>query len=247
MSLSVARPRISPRLSRRVLPWLVGLALMLALAPAEADQSLPVATAAGARADQTPLVGPDGLGQTKAPGAGTKALIALPMETLLPGHTLPSGAYSDEAARFARLMQGLHFGMTPEAVNALLPEPFDSAAWNVLPVTHYFGPTPVRYFWVSLTASGRLRSQIHACFGLPSYIAFYFEDHKLFLVSYRFATDALCPRVSNAADEIFGQATVLGHNLVSTEHYRTLNVDVVDLWQPGILPVVHRRWQAEAP
>ncbi|MDE2517087.1 MAG: hypothetical protein KGL12_13750 [Rhodospirillales bacterium] len=244
---SFARLRIPFPRSRRFLPWLAGIVLVLALAPARADQSLPVGGAAGARADQAPLVGPDGLGQSKAPGTGTKELIALPMETLLPGHTLPDGAYRDEAARLARLMQGLHFGMTPEAVNALLPEPFDSAAWNVLPVTHYFGPTAVRYFWVSLTASGRLRSQIHACFGLPSYIAFYFEDHKLFLVSYRFATDGLCPRVSDAADEIFGQATVLGRNLVSAEHYRTLNVDVVDLWQPGILPVVHRRWQAETP
>ena len=240
--------RLTRILAGRALP-LCALALLLGLAQAaRADDSLPVAPASPAASPgDAKLLGPDGLGAPPTPVIGTKMLIVLPLELLAPGQALPDEKAENDKARLAQLMQGLHFGMDPKAVNALLPEPFDSAAWDVLPVTHDFGPTPVRYFWVGLGASGRLKSLVRSCFGLPSYIAFYFEDHKLFLVSYRFASDRVCPRVVDAADDVFGLATTLPRNLVFAEHYRTLNVDVVDLWQPGILPVVHRRWQAEAP
>ncbi len=232
---------------RRILP-LCALAVLLAVPQSvRADSSMPVAPAArAASAADAPLVGPGGLGASSQSTIGTKRLITLPLAILAPGEFLPDEQGTNDKARFAQLMQGLQFGMAPKAVNALLPEPFDSAAWDILPVTHYFGPTPVRYFWVGLNASGPLKSQVTSCFGLPSYIAFYFEDHKLFLVSYRFATDPICPRTVDAADDIFGLATILPRNLIFAEHYRTLNVDVVDLWQPGVLPVVHRRWQAEA-
>jgi hypothetical protein len=92
---------------------------------------------------------------------------------------------------------GFRFGMSPEQVNALLPRPFATVAWQTLPVAREYKTAEVRYFFRPLAdftaAAGgpfyEALPELHACWSGESYVAFEFTAARLIHISIRLLPD----------------------------------------------------------
>ena len=141
-------------------------------------------------------------------------------------------AYRQSPADLGPLTGGILFGMKPNEVNALLPEPQAGMAWNALPLANEY-PEDVRYFWIRMSRLGVLTGGTTACVGQGSYVAFLFRSRGLFRLSFRLIPDATCPSVEVAARDILAHYAVLGQDVVRSIHYRFGGLDVVDITDPG--------------
>lgn len=159
-----------------------------AASPGSAPASAPATPGPNGTGGTVPAA-PGSSGVAKPGGSGPAAPQNLHANVVLnPGKDLGSG------------IGPFHFGMTPEQVNALLPNPFGNVASN--PVASEFKTAEVQYFWVhtaefiSPGAQGTYFEPLTAfqppCWNSGgSYVVFLFTSGRLFRISFRFATD--CP------------------------------------------------------
>ena len=182
--------------------------------------------------------------QVSPPSAlpATKLLLVLPTEDVATPSPVPSGA-ALVAAQTAAFPLGLHFGMSPEEVNARLAHPVPSVAKTALTEVPYLAPAEVDSFTVGVAAAGDLKPIITSCVGAPSHVVFMFTDRKLYTISFRFEHDGQCPNVAAAADAVFQRLLAIPPAAMPTEHYHVGDVDVVDAWDKSVDSVVRRRWR----
>lgn len=168
-------------------------------------------------------------------GAGAqetrRIVVVPPLQWDSPMGTFRS-AYRQSPADLGPLTGGILFGMKPNEVNALLPEPQSGLVWNALPLANEY-PEDVRYFWMRLSRAGGLTGGTTACLGQGSYVAFLFRSRGLFRISFRLIPDNTCPSVEVAARDILAHYAVLGQDIVQSRHYRFGGLDVVDITDPG--------------
>jgi hypothetical protein len=90
--------------------------------------------------------------------------------------------------------QEYKFGMTPDQINNLLPQPFGQVNWSALPIATEYKRDEVRYLWKYLTAFPNVRkfTEGNGCISQSSYIVFLFKNQKLFRISIRFLNDSAC-------------------------------------------------------
>lgn len=174
----------------------------------------------------------------------TKPLLVLPTDDAATPPPVPSGA-ALVAAETAAFPLGLHFGMSPEEVNARLAHPVPSVATAALTEVPYLVPAEVDSFTVGLAEAGNMKPIIPACFGAPSRVVFMFTNRKLYTISFRFEHDSTCPSVAAAADALFQHLLGIPPAAMPTEHYRVGDVDVVDAWDKSVDSVVRRRWRGQ--
>ncbi len=156
--------------------------------------------------------------------------------------------YHQTPTDFARLTGGILFGMQPNEVNALLPEPVVGVAWNTLPTANEF-PEDVRYFWIKLAnirgpESAGLAGGVTACAGEASHLLFLFRARGLFRMSYRLSPDASCPSVAEAATEILAYYATAASNVAISMHYRNGTSEVVDIVDPAAGYLIPMRWES---
>lgn len=178
--------------------------------------------------------------------AATKPLLVLPTDDVATPSKVPSGA-ALVAAETASFPLGLHFGMSPEEVNARLAHPVPSVAKAALTEVSYLAPAEVDSFAVGLVDAGDLKPIITSCFGAPSRVVFMFADRKLYTLSFRFEHDGKCPAAATAAaaDALFQHLLAIPPAAMPSEHYRVGDVDVVDAWDKSVESVVRRRWRGQ--
>lgn len=173
----------------------------------------------------------------------TKRLIALPPlewdAEMMAARPLLHQGPSDLAA----LTGGIAFGLRPDAVNGLLPEPTPGLGWTDLPLANEFAQD-VRYFWIKMQGSRDLSGGIASCIGANSYIVFYFRDRGLFRISYRFLSDTTCPQPREAAEAVFARYSGIGRGVALSVHYRNGRSEVVDITDPGSGALLSQRWLA---
>lgn len=178
-----------------------------------------------------------------ATAPATKRLIALPPlewdAEMMSARPLLHQGPSDLAA----LTGGIAFGLRPDVVNGLLPEPTPGLGWTDLPLANEFSQD-VRYFWIKVLGSRELSAGIVSCIGANSYIAFYFRDRGLFRISYRFLSDATCPQPREAAEAVFARYSSIGRDIALSVHYRNGRTEVVDITDPGSGALLSQRWLA---
>jgi hypothetical protein len=151
-------------------------------------------------------------------------------------------ASQQTAADFAGLAGGLAFGMSPEALNARLSEPYAGLSWNTLsPANEY--PAEAWYFGVQMGSVGVLRLDLTACTGGGSYLVFLFNTNGLFRISYRLAADEICPDTNEAAQQIFARYVSLGRGVAASTRYRTGQTHVVDITDPTAGALIPVRWR----
>jgi len=150
--------------------------------------------------------------------------------------------YRQTVTDFARLTDGIIFGLKPPEVNALLPRPSPRAEWHALPLAPEF-PEDVRYFWIRLGQGGPLDAGISTCVGESSYLVFLFRARGLFRMSYRLFPDRTCPSVADAATAVMAHYTTIDPAVALSMHYRNGNAEVVDIVDPGSGHMRTIRWQ----
>jgi hypothetical protein len=183
------------------------------------------------------------LSQPASPPA-TKLLLMLPTDDVGTPSKPPSGA-ALVAAETASFPLGLHFGLSPEEVNARLAHPLPSVAKASMTEVPYLAPAEVDSFTIGLADAGDLKPIIRSCFGAPSRVVFMFADRKLYTISFRFEHDSKCPSVAATADELFQHLLTIPPAAMPTEHYYVGDVDVVDAWDKSVDSVVRRRWRGK--
>ncbi len=158
-------------------------------------------------------------------------------------HAMGSGAPALHQGRsdLIALTAGVSFGMQPEDVNALLPTPYQSLGWGVMPQATEF-PGDVRYFWVRLDDAGALRMGSRGCTGTGSYLVFLFTNNGLFRLSYRLVPDKACPSVNETARDIFARYVTVGSEVALSVRYHTGSAEVVDVTDPGANFLIPVRW-----
>jgi hypothetical protein len=139
------------------------------------------------------------------------------------------------------LTAGVSFGMRPEDVNTLLPMPYQSLGWGVMPQATEF-PGEVRYFWIRPDDAGPLRMGSKGCTGAGSYLVFLFTNNGLFRLSYRLVPDKACPSVNETARDIFARYVAIGSQVALSVHYHTGSAEVVDVTDPGASFLIPVRW-----
>ena len=140
------------------------------------------------------------------------------------------------------LTGGIVWGLSPAAVNALLPVPVTGLDWATLPFANEY-PDEIRYFWTRLDTVRALRDGVTGCFGANSYIVFLFRSRGLFRVSWRLVADATCPSIRPAAEEIFARFLALDQAAALTAHYRPNKAEVVEITDPGASYLIPFRWE----
>jgi hypothetical protein len=151
--------------------------------------------------------------------------------------------YRQTQTDFVVLTGGIAFGMKPNEVNALLPEPLAGVAWQTMPLATEF-PEDVKYFWVRPPAGKPLGAGIESCVGEASYAVFLFRARGLFRISYRLVPDAACPSVADAAGAALAYYARIEPGVALSMHYRNGTTEVVDVVDPGAGYLVPIRWQA---
>lgn len=175
---------------------------------------------------------------------GTKRLLVLPTMDAENRPPPPSGA-ALIAAEEAAFPMHLHFGMSPEEVNARLAHPLASVAPGALAQVPYLLPAEVDAFTVGLADIGDLKPFIPSCYGAPSRVVFQFVARRLYAISFRFEHDTACPNAANAADDMFARLLPIPEDAMPSERYRVGDVDVVDAWDKSVDSVVRRRWRGQ--
>ncbi len=183
------------------------------------------------------------VGQSPVPPI--KPLLVLPTEDAGVRPLPPPSGAALVAAQVAVFPLGLHFGMSPEAVNASLAHPLPSVAPSALAVVPYLGPDTVVGFSIGMVEAGNLKPAITACFGPTSEIVIQFDASRLYALSFRFARDGACPDVSVAADQLYQRLLAIPPAAMPSEHYRVGAIEVVDAWDPTVTSVVRQRWHAQ--
>jgi hypothetical protein len=158
-----------------------------------------------------------------------------------PGMTAVRPAQSQTPGDLGNLTGGIVFGMTPNDVNARLPEPAFGVSWSALPMAKEFSED-VRYFWVRLEGARDLRQGTEHCLGANSYVAFLFRSHGLFRLSYRLFPDADCPAVDAAAADIFARYVRLYRAVAVATHYATGSAVAVEVNDPTADYLTPTRW-----
>lgn len=145
----------------------------------------------------------------------------------------------------ANLTNGVKFGMTPEELNATLPDPLPRQQLADLPLANEY-PDEVHYFGVPIAAAGGLRMNVAACMGNGSYVVFLFSSKGLFRISYRLVSDKSCPDTSRAARAVLAAYVPLGLSVALSSRYRTVSTEVVDITDPGASFLIPVRWHQGA-
>ncbi len=143
---------------------------------------------------------------------------------------------------FANLTGGIAFGMSPAEVNARLPDPSPGLSWSELRMANEY-PGEVRYFVVSVDHAGPLRTNLTACPGAASYIAFLFSKRGLFRLSYRLIADKGCGDTNEAAQEIFSRYVPIGQHVALSMRYRTGRTEVVEVTDSTAGYLIPTRWR----
>jgi hypothetical protein len=151
-------------------------------------------------------------------------------------------ALQQTANDFANLTGGIAFGMSAQAVNARLSEPYPGLTWNGLPMANEY-PGEVRYFRLPLASAGPLRMGMTACVGAGSYIAFLFSDRGLFRLSYRLITDKSCTDTNQAAQQVFYRYAPIGKVVALSVRYRSGKTEVVDITDSAADYLTPLRWR----
>jgi hypothetical protein len=157
--------------------------------------------------------------------------------TMTNGHPLGHQGPSDLAA----LTGGILFGMQPNIVNTLVPDPTPTLDWADLALVSEL-TQDVRYFWIKVAGARDLAAGISGCYGANSYIVLLFRDRSLFRLSYRFLPDPGCASPHEAALSVFARFTAISNTIAVTAHYRVGTTEVVDITDPGSGDLLHRRW-----
>ena len=142
----------------------------------------------------------------------------------------------------ARINADLTFGMTPEQVAALFPVLPPDLSWTTLRTAPEY-PADVRYVWVRLRDLPQWRDQLSGCFGSTSYVAFLFNQHALFRVSFRLIPDAACPSVTEAALDLFARYVPVGPDIALSVRYSSPPAEVVDITDPTATLLLPVRWR----
>jgi hypothetical protein len=179
-------------------------------------------------------------GSTTSPPT-TKRLLVLPTDNIGIPTPLPTGA-ALATAEAAALPLGVHLGMSPEEVKARLAKPLASAAPPALGQVSYLGPGTVEGFIVRMAAAGDMQLAITSCFAPTSLIFFQFVARKLYAVMFAFASDATCPDASGAANDLFQRLLAIPSAAMPAGHYRVGGLEIVEVWDPTVTSVTHKRW-----
>jgi len=182
--------------------------------------------------------------QPAVPSPATKYLLILPTVNAEDHPPSPSGA-ALTAAEEAAFPMHLHFGMSPEEVNARLAHPAPSVAPAALTKIPYLLPAEVDAFTAGLADIGDLKPFIQSCYGEPSRVIFEFVARKLYALSFRFEHDKTCPNAAKAADDLFAHLLAIPEDAMPSERYRVGDVDVVDAWDKSVDAVVRERWRGQ--
>jgi hypothetical protein len=150
-------------------------------------------------------------------------------------------AVQQTASTLATLTGGITFGMSPSALNAILPEPYPGLSWTGLTLANEY-PGEARMFGIPVAGAGALRMNLTACAGAGSYVVFLFKSNGLFRMSYRLAADKACTDTDEAAQQIFARYVPLGREVAFSVRYRTGRTWVVDITDPGADYLVPIRW-----
>jgi hypothetical protein len=177
-----------------------------------------------------------------APETGSAKRIFLP-PTLLWDNAMFSfhPAVQQTASTLANLTGRVTFGMSPTALNALLPEPYPGLSWTGLALANEY-PGDARMFGIPIARAGALRMSLMACAGAGSYVVFLFKSAGLFRISYRLAADRTCTDTSEAAQQIFARYVPVGREVAYSVRYRTGRTQVVDITDPAADYLVPIRW-----
>lgn len=159
--------------------------------------------------------------------------------------TSSRAALHQTMSEFVALTGGVRFGMLPQEVNALLPEPLPDLNWSGMPLASEY-PADVRYFWTRLEAVGGLGAGLGHCTGEGSYLVFLFTSNGLFRLSYRLLPDQKCPDPGEAARDILARYVPLGTNVAYSDRYRATGVAVVDVTDATAGPLIPVRWRQRA-
>jgi hypothetical protein len=151
-------------------------------------------------------------------------------------------ALQQTATDFANLTGGLAFGMSPAAVNALLPDPYPGLSWSGLPMANEY-PGEVRYFGAPIDRVGALRMGLTACPGGASYVVFLFTSNGLFRLSYRLIADKTCADTNEAAQAVFARYVPISQSVAISVRYQTGKTEVVDITDPTAGYLIPTRWQ----
>ena len=146
------------------------------------------------------------------------------------------------ASSLATLTGGISFGMSPAALNAVLPVTHPGLSWTGLALANEF-PGEARMFGVPLASAGPLRMNLTACTGAGSYVVFLFTSNGLFRISYRLATDGTCTDTNEAAQQIFARYVAVGQEVACSVRYRTGQTWVVDISDPAAGDLIPVRWR----
>jgi len=150
-------------------------------------------------------------------------------------------ALQQTASTLATLTGGITFGMSPSALNALLPEPYPGLSWTGLALANEY-PGEARMFGVPIAGAGALRMNLSACTGSGSYVVFLFKSNGLFRMSYRLAADKTCTDTNEAAQQIFARYVPIGREVAYSVRYRAGRTWVVDITDPAAEYLVPIRW-----
>ncbi len=150
-------------------------------------------------------------------------------------------AVQQTASTLANLTGGITFGMSPPALNALLPEPYPGLSWAGLALANEY-PGEARMFGIPISSAGALRMNLTACAGAGSYVVFLFKSDGLFRISYRLGADQTCTDTNEAAQQIFARYVPVGREVAFSVRYRTGRTQVVDITDPAAADVEPIRW-----
>ena len=145
------------------------------------------------------------------------------------------------ASDLANLTGGIVFGLSPDEVNAKLPNPTPGIEWAGLPFANEY-PDDVRYFWVRLDAVREPRGGISSCVGANSYIVFLFRPRGLFRISWRLLPDINCSSTRAAADDIYARYLAIDGAPALTTRYRAGSAEVVEITDPTVDYLMPYRW-----
>jgi hypothetical protein len=154
-------------------------------------------------------------------------------------------AAQQTASAFSALTGGVTFGMSPSALNAVLPEPYPGLSWASLALANEY-PGEARMFGIPVAGAGALRMNLTACAGTGSYVVFLFKSNGLFRISYRLTADRTCTDTNEAAQQIFARYVPLGRQVAFSVRYRTGRTWVVDITDPAADYMVPVRWRQAA-
>jgi hypothetical protein len=150
-------------------------------------------------------------------------------------------AVQQTASTLANLTGGITFGMSPAALNALLPEPYPGLSWTGLALANEY-PGEARMFGIPIASAGALRMNLTACAGAGSYVVSLFKSDGLFRISYRLEPDQTCTDTNEAAQQIFARYVPVGREVAFSVRYRTGRAQVVDITDPAAAYLEPIRW-----